>query len=319
MGIGVLGMPIQDLLELVDTLRKRIDEHGSALRSSEALTRYALIDPLLRELGWDTENPTVVVPEYRALNNQIADYVLLNDGSPFIVVEAKKLGEDLRGGRALDQGILNCVRTGSKFFLLTDGRVWEIFESGSDAPKISFDLKDPSVGEICLKTMALWRPSAASGKMTVAETPVIGFSQHDPNPTPPHPVPPHPPPDDDWQTLTEVKTAVGQKVTALQFPDGTIAQTATWRDVVTETVRWLANIGALTAMHCPIMSDSPKAKRYMVHTSPVNSDGSAFTSSRKVNGLHVELNYNLNALRQVALYIISRVGQAPSDFKVRTS
>ena len=44
-------MPLESLLELVQKLRKRIDTHGEALKQSEALTRYALIDPLLRELG----------------------------------------------------------------------------------------------------------------------------------------------------------------------------------------------------------------------------------------------------------------------------
>ena len=50
-------MPLESLLELVETLRARIDEHGPALRQSEALTRAVLVDPLLRELGWDTEDP----------------------------------------------------------------------------------------------------------------------------------------------------------------------------------------------------------------------------------------------------------------------
>ena len=63
-------MPLESLLELVETLRKRIDEHGAALRQSEALTRYALIDPLLRELGWDTEDPALVVPEFRSSAGQ---------------------------------------------------------------------------------------------------------------------------------------------------------------------------------------------------------------------------------------------------------
>ena len=50
-------MILESLLELVETLKARIDAHGDQLRQSEALTRYALIDPLLRELGWDTEDP----------------------------------------------------------------------------------------------------------------------------------------------------------------------------------------------------------------------------------------------------------------------
>ena len=50
-------MPLESLLQLVETLRERIESHGATLSQSEALTRYALIDPLLRELGWDTSDP----------------------------------------------------------------------------------------------------------------------------------------------------------------------------------------------------------------------------------------------------------------------
>lgn len=60
-----VDMPLENLLILIEKLQKRIDSHGDALRQSEALIRYALIDPLLRELGWDTEDPDMVVPEYQ--------------------------------------------------------------------------------------------------------------------------------------------------------------------------------------------------------------------------------------------------------------
>ena len=70
-------MPLESLLELVKTLSSRIDQHGPALRQSEALTRYALIDPLLRELGWDTSDPGMVIPEYRVSEqSNSADYAL---------------------------------------------------------------------------------------------------------------------------------------------------------------------------------------------------------------------------------------------------
>ena len=86
-------MPLESLLALVHKLRERIDTHGDKLRQSEALTRYALIDPLLRELGWDTTDPELVIPEYRSQRGS-ADYALLDnrDGAPAMMVEAKKLG-----------------------------------------------------------------------------------------------------------------------------------------------------------------------------------------------------------------------------------
>ena len=124
-------MLLDSLLKLVETLRERIDEHGDALRQSEAMTRYALIDPMLRELGWNTDDPAQVVPEYRVANNQMADYVLRANDAPTIVVESKKLDEPLQGGKALDQGILYSAHTRSGYFLLTDGRRWELYEGRS--------------------------------------------------------------------------------------------------------------------------------------------------------------------------------------------
>ena len=158
-------MPLESLLELVETLRVRIDTHGSALRQSEALTRYALIDPLLRELGWDTSDPDMVVPEYRSGAGS-ADYALLSSGSPAMMVEAKKLGTPLQG--VLTQGIGYCITEGIEYFSVTDGQRWEVYETHKPVPIdekriASWDLKDTSLGEVCLKVLALWRPSVQSG------------------------------------------------------------------------------------------------------------------------------------------------------------
>ena len=137
-------MPLESLLDLVETLRTRIDAHGSALRQSEALTRYALIDPLLRELGWDTSNPDMVVPEYRSGSGS-ADYALISNGSPAMMVEAKKLSTPLRD-QVLAQGINYCLMEGTGYFSVTDGQHWEIYETHKPVPIddkriVSWDLK----------------------------------------------------------------------------------------------------------------------------------------------------------------------------------
>ena len=173
-------MPLESLLQLVETLRSRIETHRTALSQSEALTRYALIDPLLGELGWDTSNPDMVVPEYRVPNNQIADYVLFHGGHPAIVVESKKLDESLRGGRALDQGILYCAHTGASYFLLTDGNRWELYKSGNTTPMTSFDMMGDPLTQACLKALALWRPSVQSGTVVAGQEPVLSTPQRDP-------------------------------------------------------------------------------------------------------------------------------------------
>ena len=105
-------MPLESLLGLVETLRERAQNHRDALTASEALTRYALIDPLLRELGWDTSDPAMVMPEYRSGSGS-ADYALLTNGSPAMMVEAKKLGTPLQDS-VVAQGINYCLMEGTK-------------------------------------------------------------------------------------------------------------------------------------------------------------------------------------------------------------
>ena len=316
-------MPLENLLTLIEKLQERIDRHSDALRQSEALTRYALIDPLLRELGWDTEDPDVVVPEYRVQNNQIADYVLYHDGDPAIVIESKKLAEPLQGGKALDQGILYCAYTGAGYFILTDGNSWELYESGKTSPITNFELTNESAAA-CLKALALWRPSVISGQIAVGATPVIGLPDNQTRTTDPQPaeetiVQPTEPDQDDakWTPLSvfvpEPKTLPPSAIT---FPDGSRASSKLWNGILTEIVRWLVENGHLSENQCPILR-GPRSKKFLVDTKPVNSDGTSFSNPKKVGVLHIDTHGNSRTIIMRSKGLIQHVGQDPAQFKVR--
>ena len=119
-------MPLDDLFTLIHELRERIDAHGDDLRKSEPLTRYALIDPLLRALGWNTADPALVVPEYKSGGGS-ADYALLGNGKPLMMVEAKRLGTLL--GDVVGQVIGYCLIQGTEHFAVSDGSRWEVYET----------------------------------------------------------------------------------------------------------------------------------------------------------------------------------------------
>ena len=55
------------------------------------MTRYAIIDPILRSLGWGTEDLGIVVPEEKQEEGR-PDYILYIDRKLVIAIEAKKLG-----------------------------------------------------------------------------------------------------------------------------------------------------------------------------------------------------------------------------------
>ncbi len=85
-------MLLDPLVNVIETLKERIQAHGATLRESETRTRMALIDPLLSALGWDISDPAVVTPEYAAGGGR-ADYALLSpDGRPAGLNRGEEVG-----------------------------------------------------------------------------------------------------------------------------------------------------------------------------------------------------------------------------------
>ena len=331
-------MLLESLHELVLTLRERIDGHRAALSGNEMLTRYALIDPLLRELGWDTSDPATVTPEDTSgLGRGRPDYVLLADAQPVMVVEAKKLSSGLQGGA--NQAIQYAMDPNrqARYFAITDGQHWEIFDTTKpayDMTVISFDLMAVSPAEVCLKTLALWRPSVAAGSVSAAEEPIVqpqdvpsslpselGSGYHsEPASNAPQtaPAPQYPSDmiadDKEWIPLSDLSVKQrGSPPVEIEFPDGNRIQIGRWYRVVTESVQWLQANGHLNSTNWRIRRSS----RYIISDSPTHPTGKEFTAPRSVDHLYVEVNYSAVNLFKNVIIIIEHTGQDPSQFKVR--
>lgn len=322
-------MPLESLLELVKTLSDRVDEHGAALRQSEALTRYALIDPFLLELGWDTSDPDMVIPEYRSGNGR-ADYALMNNGNPAMMVEAKSLSTPLQD--VLSQGVQYCLMEGTSYFAVTDGRIWEIYETHKPVPIndkriLRFDLKD-NPAQVCLKALALWNYSVESGQVSEAQTPILTLSPDQSEPSQvlpteeltPQPVSVVSAIEDGvgWLPLSEVEPEQGISPTEVRFPDGSSTSATSWRKATIEVVRWLLEKGHLKPSNCPVQTPSAK-NRYLVHTTDSHPSGNGFISPALVGSLYLETNANPGTLMNQTRFIIQHVGQDPAHFKVRLS
>ncbi len=336
-------MALESLLELVKTLSKRIEEHGEDLRKNEALTRTALIDPLLRELGWNIEDPAQVIPEY-VLRTGKPDYVLLRDGKPMIVVEAKNLGKRLEA--AADQAIGYFLHDGISYFSVTNGKEWEIYERNKQTRRdegpnrnlivqfdqvVWFDITE-SPAKVCLKALALWRPGVEAGGVSPAQPSIV---EHRPSttasaPDSQDPVPPSPAPDTDsaWipysrfhqtENLYSKFHQTGKKIRVeLQFPDGKRVQIQNGYEVATETVQWLFEKGHLKPDrpdHCPIQRGS----RYILATESEHPSGEKFKEDKPIGPFHIETNYSTEYNIKNACKVIERTGQEPAQFKIKSS
>lgn len=281
-------MPLESLLTLVEKLRKQIDVHGDALRQSEMQTRFALIDPLLRELGWDTENPAWVRPEFKGAGK--ADYALLNNGKPVVMVEAKKLGKSLRDDKVLDQGFGYCEEKATRYCLFTDGRLWEIYDTykrGSRNEKliVQFDLKDPSTTKVCRKA------SKALRKRNV-------LRKHD------------------RQPISELNPQPKSRPVRVRFPDYSVIPVGSWKSLLVEVTRWLIKGNHLKTRHCPILCKPTSRTHYAVSTEPVHSSGKSFWSSIQIRSFYVETSGGSEHISIACRTIIELVGQNPAKFKV---
>lgn len=109
----------------------------------EEHTRYGIIDPIIRALGWDTAEPKECHPEYpRGENGDRVDYAFfarldmaqLREGDmppPCIIVEAKKLGEHLdEHFDKLREYTKAYPRMTGGVAVLTDGIEWRLYPVG---------------------------------------------------------------------------------------------------------------------------------------------------------------------------------------------
>ncbi len=319
-------MPLDSLLSLVEKLRERIEKHGSELRKSEALTRYALIDPLLRELGWDTGNPDLVVPEYKVGGGR-ADYALLTDGKPTMMVEAKSLESTLQD--ALSQGIGYCLEQGTPYFSVTDGRRWEIYETHKPVPIaekriVQFDLKDGLAAEECLKTLALWRPNVDSGRIAPGQAPVVVPTPNrpaQPESSIPNtqPTPPSDKSEPGWQPISALEPQAESRLhslVAVRFPDNSVVPVNSGWALLPKVVQWLVDGNYLTTSNCPIPT-KPRSKICVVSSSPVHLNGRPFGKhSVQMGSVYLERFSGHKGIK-AARTVIESVGQDSAQFRVR--
>jgi type I site-specific restriction endonuclease len=117
---------MQALLQAIATVQVRIQAHGSIYANSELQTRYGLIDPILRALEWDISNPEEVQVDCTAGSGK-ADYVLMSQSNPHIVIEAKSL--KMMNSNCVSQGSAYCSALGASVLVCTDGETWSIYRA----------------------------------------------------------------------------------------------------------------------------------------------------------------------------------------------
>lgn len=281
-----MGVSIDDLIDLVDELRTKLEIYSKDLGKSEALVRYSIIDPLLNALGWDTSDPAVVRPEFSTEKGR-PDYALINsEGNPIAFVGAKALNkvEDL------SQYITYCVAEGVPYFIATDGSKWELYHTFKQAKTpekkiIEWNLLLDKTPEIVIKALSIARPLEfqARAPNLLLKGEKESFSE----------------PEVENRVATtvtssgEFKLSESTKKKSPWRPEqleigGTDYEVRYSKDVLIKTGEWLIDLGKLSVSDCPIESGG---KRYIVNSKPMHKDGKDFVMPFQLrNGVWIELH-----------------------------
>lgn len=297
-------MSINDILDLIEKLKDKINKYRNEFSGNEFLVRYSLIDPFLRALGWDTEDPDQVRPEYSTGAGR-PDYALFQKGkeTPIAFVGAKKLGkfEDL------DQYLTYCVKENVKFFIATDGDHWELYdvfkqEKIMNKKVVEWYISRDEPSRILFKSLSIANLELFGEKPHSSV--VIGNYEQSTT----------------ERTNSEISSSNSEKIqTEDEYAsprkalkplsitiNGETFRIRNQNEILVQTAEWLIRQGKLTNSTPPIGEGNT---RWLINSNPVHKDGSNFRAAKKLsNGLYIETHSPLPQTMKEAKYLLKYFG-----------
>ena len=119
---------MNNLNEALTSIIEKIKKFRSLYEQNEMAVRDQIVNPILRNLGWDPENPEEVLPNV-STEEGIPDYSLMKNGKKILFVEAKKLNVDIEQREVIRQLAKYSFSEDTKYGVLTNGAVWILIRS----------------------------------------------------------------------------------------------------------------------------------------------------------------------------------------------
>jgi predicted type IV restriction endonuclease len=147
-----------ELVNQLKSLADKINQLKDKIETEES-TKHAFVLPFINILGYDTFNPTEVVPEFTAdlglKKGEKVDYAIIQNNEPILIIECKNWKENLSVHGSQLFRYFHVSKT--RFALLTNGIVYQFYTDLDEKnkmdqkPFLEFDivnLKDNVINEI---------------------------------------------------------------------------------------------------------------------------------------------------------------------------
>ena len=117
-----------ELQEIIERLAEKIDNYKYLYQQNEMAVRDHILNPVLKALGWNPENPEEVRPNVFT-GEGVPDYTLFKNDKKVLFVEAKNLSVEVEQKKVLSQLARYCFSEGMRYGVLTNGAMWVLFRS----------------------------------------------------------------------------------------------------------------------------------------------------------------------------------------------
>ncbi len=335
-----LNMTLTQVLDKIKKFRTLYDRN-------EMATRDQLINPILRQLGWNPENPEQVQPNV-SMEEGVPDYSLFKQGKPIVFVEAKKLSADIEQREIIRQLARYSFGEGTRYGILTNGAMWMLVRSFEEGKTLSeriiwkADLESEPLTAVCRKLTTIsevkihqietlvkrvqildeiWESLLSNpegiveGLVPVVESLVNqGYSEHQFDIAEVEDFLWErvnellSPSEDDPPKTTEITSGHGD-IRQIELP-GEAFDIRNAYEILINTANWLIKNKHLTANDCPVVIG--RGKRYLVNSEPKHRYGDDFRAPKKLfSGLWIETHYSKPASINMARRLLKKFGQSP--------
>lgn len=300
--------PLANLVATLAHVCHQAEQNQTLLHKNEAATRAALIDPVLRVLGWDTADVRMVEPERTVENKQSLDYVLKGPGGTIqSVIEAKKLGESLDKLGHVGALIGYAFSLKPVSFFITDGLHWHCYSPGHShyEPTSVIELRADRLLTAALQLVQLL-DAAHSGHGLGTDAAITSTPTFIPPATPAHPQLANVPAKK-YQPLTiELADPANQpgKPQWLRLPDGQEHALKTWKDILVKSTEFVLQ----TQPKLPIpLPDKAGKKTVLLSWAPPKAGLSFTPLSYQEKSIYLYTNYDVRGIIANTLYLLQHL------------
>ena len=314
--------------DIIDIIVERIKQNRTLYEQSEIQVRESIVNPILRGLGWNPENPEEVQHNV-STEEGIPDYSLLKDNKKVLFIEAKKLSVDIEKREVIRQLANYCFGEGMEYGVLTNGSIWALFRAFQKGTTMAdrivwkADIENDDITATIRRLNTISKENIENIETLIKKLPIL---------------------DEIWQSLLEEPTElvkgfipVFDSLIAEGYPDyrfdnqeiedfinerlkdlispaeemetepGPIRELTSPRemkigtdtyqirnsyDILINTTEWLIKKGKLKREDCPIAIGHTRT-RNLVNIQPEHIDRRAFINPKKLsNGLYIETNHS---------------------------